>query len=183
MKDYRRILLASFSTCPSVAQLACCRELAGQSDCKARAVLFQNPNNVFESDGPAGIFPQEELIRSRAAAARQRLGLLLEHNGLGRLPSSVQVGKPQELLTRELKSWQPDLVIVTRGWGHTRRFVRAAQQAGVPVPEIMAVAPDHLLRKMLNALLPLSAGVLRIPPGNFDGWFHGGHHHAAGWRG
>lgn len=106
MKAYRRILLASFSTCPSVAQLA-----------------------------------------------------------------------------RELKSWHPDLVIVTRGWGHARRVVRAAQQARIPVPEIMVVAPDHLLRKLLNALLALSAGVLRLPPDNFDGSLNGGYHHAADWRG
>jgi len=184
MKAYRRILLASFSTCPSVTQLTLCRELVAQpGDGKARVVMFQDRDTVFESDGPAGIFPQDELIRSRAADARQRLDLLLECSGLGQVPSAVRVGEPKELLARELKNWHPDLVVVSRGWGHARRVVRAARQAGIPVPEVMAVAPDHLLRKLLNALLPLSAGILRFPPGNFDGSFHGGHHPATGWRG
>lgn len=180
MKNYRRILLASFFTCPSVAQLVECRELMGQDDCQARVVWFQDRGRIFESDGPAGVFPQEELVRSKVADARQRLGLLLESGGLDRLPRSVLAGEPQALLTRELKIWHPDLVVVTRGWGHVRRIARAAREAGIPMPAIRAVAPDHFLRKLLNAFLPLSAGFLRLPAGHCEDSFHGGHHSAAG---
>jgi hypothetical protein len=179
MKNYRRILLASLSTCPSVAQLVLCRDLLRQGDCQARVVWFQERSRIFESDGPAGIFPQEELVRSKVADARQRLGLLLENGGLERLPRSVLAGEPQALLARELKTWHPDLVVVTRGWGHARRVARAARAAGIPVPAIRAVAPDHLLRKLLNAFLPLSAGFLRLPGSHFEDAFHGGHHHPA----
>ncbi len=179
MKNPRRILLPSFSTYSSVTQLAVCRELAGQGDSKARVVLLQDRNRIFESDGPAGIFPQEELIRRKVAAARQHLSLLLERGGLERTQRSVQCGDSRELLARELKSWHPDLVVVTRGWGHARRVELAAREAGIPVPEVMVVAPDHPFRKLLNALLPLSVGILRFPGGRFDDSFHGGHHPAA----
>lgn len=180
MKTYRRILVTNFSSCPSVAQLGLCRELAQQDDSKARVVMFQDRNNMFDSDGPAGIFPPDELIRRWITDARQRVGLLLERSGLGQIQLSVLAGDPQALLVRDLKSWRPDLVIVTRGWGHARRVVSAATEAGIPIPEVMTVAPDHLCRKLLNALLPLSAEILRFPPESYEGPFHGGQHHAAG---
>lgn len=180
MKDYRRILVTNFSSCPSVAQLSRCGELAAREDCKARIVLLMNRGNIFESDGPAGIFPQEDLIEGKLADARQRLGLLRDRSGLGWAQASVVLGEPKRLLARELKTWRPDLVIVTHGWGHVRRIERAARAAGIPVPDIIGVAPDRLYRKLLNALLPLSTGILHFPPDSYGGSFHGGQHHAAG---
>lgn len=180
MKAYRRILVTNFSSCPSVAQLSRCGELAARDDCKARIVLLMDRGNIFESDGPAGIFPQEDLIEDKLADARQRLGLLRDRSGLGWAQASVVLGEPKRLLARELKTWHPDLVIVTHGWGHVRRVERAAREAGIPVPDIIGVAPDRLYRKLLNALLPISAAALRFPLGNIDDALHGHHHHAAG---
>lgn len=179
MKTNRKILLLTFSCCPSVEQMRCSSGLAAQGDCRVRMVCLLDRSRIFDSDGPAGVFPQEELVAGKVSDIRQRLHLLLRRSGLGWAQSSVRVGDPKLLLTRELDSWQPDLVIATRGWGHARRIARAARQAGIPVPEVMAVAPDHLLRKLLNALLPLSAEILHLPPDQFNDSFHGGHHHAA----
>jgi hypothetical protein len=173
MKTYRKILVPSFSSCPSVAQLTRCSELAVPGDCKVRVVHILDRSRIFESDGPVGIFPQEELIASKVSDTRQRLRLLLERNELDWAQSSVVVGDPQPLLARELKAMAPELVIVTKGWGHVHRVKRAARQAGIPVPDILDVAADGLVRKIINALLPLSVAALRLP-------LHGGHHPAAG---
>lgn len=166
MKRYRRILVTNFSSCPSVAQLSRCGELAARDDCQARIVLLMDRGNVFESDGPAGIFPMEDLIADKLIDARQRLGLLLQRSGLGWAQGVVAMGEPQRLLARELKAWRPDLVIVTHGWGHARRVERVAREAGIPVPDIIGVAPDRLYRKLLNALLPLNVEGLRLPLGH-----------------
>lgn len=166
MKAYRRILVTNFSSCPSVAQLNCCSELATRDDCKARIVLLMDRSSIFESDGPAGIFPQEEMIADKLADARQRLGLLRDRNGLGWAQATVVLGNPKPLLAHELKTWRPDLVIVTHGWGHVRRVEHSAKEAGIPVPDIIGVAPDRLYRKLLNALLPLNVEGLRLPLGH-----------------
>ncbi len=180
MKTYRRILVPTFSSCPSVAQLNRCRELAALGDCKLRVVHILDRSHIFESDGPAGIFPQEELIAGKVADVRQRLHLLLHRSGLGWAQRSVVVGDPKQLLARELKTLAPDLVIVTKAWGHVRRVERAAREAGISMPDIMGVTPDGFIRKLLNALLPLSIESLPWPLGHMKDPLHGGHHHAAG---
>lgn len=180
MKTYRRILVPTFSSCPSVAQLNRCSELAALGDCKLRVVHILDRSHIFESDGPAGIFPQEELIAAKVSDVRQRLRLLLDRSGLGWAQSSVSVGDPKKLLARELKTWLPDLVIVTKAWGHAHRVERAAREAGIPMPDILGVAADGLGRKLLNALLPLSVERLPWPLGDIKDPLHGGHHHAAG---
>jgi hypothetical protein len=179
MKTYRRILVPTFSACPSAAQLDRCRELAALGDSMVRVVRFLDRDNIFESDGPAGIFPQEELIGAKVSDVRHRLDLLLARSGLGWAGLTVVAGDPQKLLAGELKTWQPDLVIVTRGWGHARGVVRAARQTGIPVPDIVVVAPDGLVRKLLNAFLPHGAAGTDFPLGNLKPPFHGDHHHAA----
>jgi hypothetical protein len=166
MKTYRRILVPTFSSCPSLAQLARCAELAVPRDCMVRVVHILDRSHFFESDGPAGIFPQEELIAGKVADIRERVHLLLNRNGLGWAQSSAVVGDPKKMLANELRTWRPDLVIVTKGWGHTRRIERAAREAGVPMPDIEVVVPDGLVRKLLNALLPLNIEDLRLPLGH-----------------
>lgn len=180
MKTYRRILVPTFSSCPSLAQLNRCSELAARGDCKVRVLRFFDPSHIFESDGPAGIFPQEALIAGKVSDTRQRLRQLLDRNGLGWVQSSVVVGDPKQLLARELKAWLPDLVIVTKGWGHARRVGRAAREAGIFMPDILGVSRDGLVRKLLNALLPLSVEAWPLPLGHIKDPLPGGHHDAAG---
>jgi|WetSurMetagenome_2_1015567.scaffolds.fasta_scaffold514919_2 hypothetical protein len=180
MKTYRRILVPTISSCPSAAQLTRCGEIAQTSDCKARVVLFIDRRSIFESDGPAGVFPEEEVLAGKVSDARQRLAPLLNRSGLGWVQSSVTYGVPKKLLTSELRTWQPDLVIVTKGWGHAHWVERAAREAGIPVPDIMGVAPDGPFRKLLNALLPLSINAMHFPLDNGKDPIHGGHHGVAG---
>jgi hypothetical protein len=45
-------------------------------------------------------------------------------------------------------------VIVASGWGHTRWVERAAQAAGIAIPDILGVKADGLLSRLLGGMLP-----------------------------
>lgn len=175
MKTYQRILLPTRSGCPSMAQLSRCKELATLGGSKARVVLFLDRNRIFESDGPAGIYPMDGLLTEKAVD----VGLLLNRSGLGWIQPEVQLGDPRKQLVQEMQSWQPDLVIYDRKWGHARWIERAVRKAGVSAPDIIAVAADGVFRKLLNALLSLSAEFMRFPLFPLKGAHPGEHHWAA----
>ncbi len=179
MKTYRRILMPTRSCCPSMEQLSRCNELAASGDSKARVVLFLDRNRIFESDGPAGVFPMEELLAEKRIDARQRLGLLLNRSGLGWIQPAVQQGDPRTLLAQEMKSLQPDLVVYDRGFGQARWIARAVHEAGIPAPDLIEVAADGVGRKLLNALLPLSAEFMHFPLLPLKDTHPGEHHWAA----
>lgn len=179
MKTYQRILLPTLSCCPSMAQLRRCNELAATGDSKARVVLFIDRNIIVESDGPAGVFPMEDKLSEKVVAARQRLGLLLDRSGLDWVQPVVQLGDPGKLLTQVMKSWQPDLVVYDRGLGHARWVEHAMRDAGITAPDIIDVAADGIFRKLLNALLPLSADLMHFPLFPHRDTHPGEHHWAA----
>ena len=153
MRAYKKILVPSISACPSMAQLTRCSEIATTRGSEARVIQFIDSSSGFESDGPAGGFP-DELAARKVPAARKRLELLLSRSRLGWAECCVTHGQPDSLLAGTLREWQPDLVIVSSGWGHTRWVERAARVAGIAIPDILGVKADGLLGRLLGGMLP-----------------------------
>jgi hypothetical protein len=179
MKTYRRILVPSISVCPSLAQLTRCGEIAAAGDSEVKVVLFIDTASGIESDGPAGVLPEGRAAR-KVPSARRRLDLLLAGNGLSWARSAVAYGAPGSLLSKVLRQWQPDLVIVPSGWWHARWVERAAQKAEIVTPDILGVKADGLFGK-LRAWLPLVTDAMHFPPGHVGSHSlhpaNGGYHH------
>ena len=114
MKTYRRILVPIFSAGQAALLLQRVSDLVQGGSAQLLVVRILDTRSGFESDGPAGMLPEEAAVR-RARDARKRLDLQLARHDLAWAEARVLWRDPKTAMAEVVDAWSPDLVVTIAG--------------------------------------------------------------------
>lgn len=114
MKTYRRILVPIFSTAQTALLLHRVSDLVQDASAQLLVVRILDTHSGFESDGPAGMLPEEAAVR-RARDAGKRLDLQLARHNLAWAEARVIWRDPKAAMAEVVEAWSPDLVVTIAG--------------------------------------------------------------------
>ncbi len=114
MKIYRRILVPIFSAGQTALLLHRVSDLVQGGSAQLLVARILDTHSGFESDGPAGMLPEETAVR-RARDARKRLDLQLARHNLAWAEARVLWRDPKAALAEVVDAWSPDLVVTIAG--------------------------------------------------------------------
>jgi hypothetical protein len=106
-------------------------------------VRILDTRSGFESDGPAGMLPEEAAVW-RARDARKRLDLQLARHDLAWAEARVLWRDPKAAMAEVVDAWSPDLVVTIAG-GFPEGLADGA--------DILKVDRRNLLGRLADALL------------------------------
>ena len=143
MKTYRRILVPIFSAGQAALLLQRVSDLVQGGSAQLLVVRILDTRSGFESDGPAGMLPEEAAVR-RARDARKRLDQQLARHDLAWAEARVLWRDPKAAMAEVVDAWSPDLVVTIAG-GFPEGLADGA--------DILKVDRRNLLGRLADALL------------------------------
>ena len=143
MKTYRRILVPIFSASQTALLLHRVSDLVQGGSAQLLVVRILDTHSGYESDGPAGMLPEEAAGR-RARDAGKRLDLQLARHNLAWAEARVLWRDPKAAMAEVVDTWNPDLVVTIAG-GFPEGFADGA--------DILRVDRRNLLGRLADAML------------------------------
>ena len=143
MKTYRRILVPIFSASQTALLLHRVSDLVQGGSAQLLVARILDTHSGYESDGPAGMLPEESAVR-RARDAGKRLDLQLARHNLAWAEARVLWRNPKAAIADVVDTWAPDLVVTIAG-GFPEGFADGA--------DILRVGRRNLLGRLADVIL------------------------------